>query len=138
MSPCGVMVKAVDCGVIGSKLKLQSLYYVNFCTNTPGKCTNHLILTDMAYPQWLTLNTYLILLSVKKGGIKYHFKSLCMTRPGIEPRYLPDQWRTLYPPDQIASIDILDIFIQEKSLDKQRQKQYKCTMNGIPQPQSIE
>ena len=29
---------------------------------------------------------YLILLSVKKGGIKYHFESFGMARPGIEPR----------------------------------------------------
>ena len=29
---------------------------------------------------------YLILLSVKQGGIKYHFKVIGMTRPGIEPR----------------------------------------------------
>ena len=29
---------------------------------------------------------YLILLSVKEGGIKYHFKVFGMTQPGIEPR----------------------------------------------------
>ena len=34
-----------------------------------------------------TLDTYLILLSVKQGGIKYHFlKIFGMTQPGIEPR----------------------------------------------------
>ena len=33
-----------------------------------------------------TLDSYLIILSVKQGGIKYHFLSLCMTRPGIEPQ----------------------------------------------------
>ena len=31
-----------------------------------------------------TLDAYLIMLSVKQGGIKYHFLSLRMTRPGIE------------------------------------------------------
>ena len=33
-----------------------------------------------------TLDTYLILLSVKQGGIKYHFKVFGMTRSGIECR----------------------------------------------------
>ena len=38
---------------------------------------------------WLlhfTLDSYLIMLSVKQGGIKYHFWVFGMTRPGIEPR----------------------------------------------------
>ena len=41
-----------------------------------------------AFP-WIlhfTLNTYLILLSVKQGGIKYHFKVFGMTLTEIEPR----------------------------------------------------
>ena len=33
-----------------------------------------------------TLDTYLILPSVKQGGIKYHFKVFGMTWPGIKPR----------------------------------------------------
>ena len=33
-----------------------------------------------------TLDPYLIMLSVKQGGIKYHFWVFGMTRPGIEPR----------------------------------------------------
>ena len=33
-----------------------------------------------------TLDTYFILLSVKQGGMKYHFKVFGMTRSGIEPR----------------------------------------------------
>ena len=38
------------------------------------------------FPAFLqfTLDPYRIMLSVRQGGIKYHF--LCMTRPGIEPR----------------------------------------------------
>ena len=32
-----------------------------------------------------TLDPYLIMLSVKQGGIKYHFWAFGMTRPGIEP-----------------------------------------------------
>ena len=41
------------------------------------------------YPELFpfTLDMYLILLSVKQGGIKYYFKVFGMTRPGIEPRY---------------------------------------------------
>ena len=34
----------------------------------------------------LTLDTYLIRLSIKRGGIKYHFKVFGITRLGIEPR----------------------------------------------------
>ena len=33
-----------------------------------------------------TLNPYLLMLSVKQGGIKYHFWVFGMTRPGIEHR----------------------------------------------------
>ena len=44
-----------------------------------------------------TLDTYLILLSVKLGGIKYHFlKSLVWRDLGLSPD-LPDHWQTLYP-----------------------------------------
>ena len=32
------------------------------------------------------LDPYLLLPSVKQGGIKYHLKIFGMTRPGIEPR----------------------------------------------------
>ena len=38
--PHGVMVKALACGIIVSKFKLQLLYYVNFRTNTVGKGMN--------------------------------------------------------------------------------------------------
>ena len=39
-------------------------------------------------PRWLQciLDPYLIMLSAKQGGIKYHFWVFGMTRPGIEPR----------------------------------------------------
>ena len=33
-----------------------------------------------------TLDSYVIMLSVKLGGIKYHFGVFGITRPGIEPR----------------------------------------------------
>ena len=33
-----------------------------------------------------TLDPYLVMLSVKQGGIKYHFWVFRMTRPGIKPR----------------------------------------------------
>ena len=32
-----------------------------------------------------TLDLYLIMLSLKQGGIKYHFWVFCMTQPGTEP-----------------------------------------------------
>ena len=34
----------------------------------------------------LTLDSYLIMLSVKQEGIKYHFLSFGMTQSGIEPQ----------------------------------------------------
>ena len=34
---------------------------------------------------YFTLDPYLIMLSVKQGGIKYYFWVFGMTRPGIEP-----------------------------------------------------
>ena len=43
-----------------------------------------------------TLDTYLLMLSVKQGGIKYHFfESLVWRDVGLPPG-LPDYWRTLY------------------------------------------
>ena len=45
--PRVVMVKAMDCGIIVSKFKLQSHYYIHFQTNTLGKGMNPLILPAM-------------------------------------------------------------------------------------------
>ena len=45
--PCGVMVKAIDCGIVVSKLELQPRYYVHFRTNTLAKGMNPLILPAM-------------------------------------------------------------------------------------------
>ena len=42
--PRGVMVKAMDCRILISKLVLQSRYYVHFRANTLGKGMNPLIL----------------------------------------------------------------------------------------------
>ena len=42
---------------------------------------------------YFTLDLYLIMLSVKQGGIKYHF----LTRPGIEPRSPGPLANTLTP-----------------------------------------
>ena len=41
--PRGVMVKAMDCGIVARKFVLQSRYYVQFRTNTLEKGTNPLI-----------------------------------------------------------------------------------------------
>ena len=42
-SPPGVMVKAMDSGIVVSEFKLQSSYYINFRTNILGKSMNPLI-----------------------------------------------------------------------------------------------
>ena len=42
--PRGVMVKAMDCGIVVSEFVLQSCYYVHFRANTLGKDMNLLIL----------------------------------------------------------------------------------------------
>ena len=44
---CGVMVKALDCGIVVSEFELQSRYYVHFQTNTFGKGMNSLIFPAM-------------------------------------------------------------------------------------------
>ena len=41
--PRGVMIKAMDCGIIVSEFVLQSRYYVHFRANTLGKGMNPLI-----------------------------------------------------------------------------------------------
>ena len=46
--PHGVMVKAMDCGIVVSDFILQSLYYIHFRANTLGKGMNPLILPAMA------------------------------------------------------------------------------------------
>ena len=43
----GVMVKAMDCGIVVSKFVLQSHYYVHFPANNFGKGMNPLILQAM-------------------------------------------------------------------------------------------
>ena len=47
--PRGVMVKAMDCGIVVSKFILQSRYNVHFRANTLGKGMNPLILPAMGY-----------------------------------------------------------------------------------------
>ena len=43
----GVMVKAMDCGIVVREFVLQSRYYVHFRANTLGKGMNPLILLAM-------------------------------------------------------------------------------------------
>ena len=45
--PRGVMVKAMDCGIVEREFVLQSRYYVHFRANTFGKGMNPLILPAM-------------------------------------------------------------------------------------------
>ena len=45
--PRGVMVKAMDCGIVVSEFVLQSRYYVHFRANTLRKGMNPLILPAM-------------------------------------------------------------------------------------------
>ena len=45
--PRGVIVKALDCGIVVSEFELQSRYYVHFRTNTIGKGMNPIILPVM-------------------------------------------------------------------------------------------
>ena len=45
--PRGVMVKAMDWGIVVREFVLQSRYYVHFRANTPGKDMNPLILPSM-------------------------------------------------------------------------------------------
>ena len=45
--PRGVMVKAMDCGIVERVFVLQSRYYVHFRANTLGKGMNLLILPAM-------------------------------------------------------------------------------------------
>ena len=45
--PRGVMVKAMDCGIVESEFELQSRYYVHIRANTLGKGMNPLILPAM-------------------------------------------------------------------------------------------
>ena len=60
----------------------------------------------------LTLGPHLIMLSVKQGGIKYHFffKSLVWFDSGLHPG-LPDHWRSLY---RCANLDNLKGLICDK------------------------
>ena len=45
--PRGVMVKAMDCGIVVREFVLQSPYYVHFRANTLGKGMDPLILPAM-------------------------------------------------------------------------------------------
>ena len=45
--PRGVIVKAVDSGIVVSEFELQSRYYIQFRTKTLGKGMNRLILPAM-------------------------------------------------------------------------------------------
>ena len=45
--PGGVMVKAMDCGIVVCEFVFQSRYYIHFRTNTLGKGMNPFILPAM-------------------------------------------------------------------------------------------
>ena len=45
--PCGVMLKAMCCGIVVCEFVLQSCYYVHFRANILGKGMNPLILPAM-------------------------------------------------------------------------------------------
>ena len=45
--PRGVIVKAMDCGIVVREFVLQSRYYVHFRANTLGKGMNPFILSAM-------------------------------------------------------------------------------------------
>ena len=47
MCPRGVMVKAMDYGIVAYKFELHSYYYVQLRTNTLGRGMNYLILPAM-------------------------------------------------------------------------------------------
>ena len=47
LSVGGVMVKAMDCGIVVREFVLQSRYYIHFRANTLGKGMNLLILPAM-------------------------------------------------------------------------------------------
>ena len=49
--PCGVMVKAMDCGIVVSEFVLQSRYHIHFRANTLGKGMN------LPYPPIYGLNS---------------------------------------------------------------------------------
>ena len=51
--PPGVMVKAMDCGIVIREFVLQSSYYVHFRANTLGKGMNSLILPAVLQGEWL-------------------------------------------------------------------------------------
>ena len=44
----GLMVKAMDSGIVESEIELQSRYYIHFQTNTLGEGMNPLILPAMS------------------------------------------------------------------------------------------
>ena len=45
--PRGVMVKAMDCGIVASEFEFKLRYYVHFQTNTLGKGIKPIILQAM-------------------------------------------------------------------------------------------
>ena len=53
---------------------------------------------------YFTLDPYLIMLSVKQGGIKYHFWVFGMTRPGIERRSPGPLANTLTPRPSVTKM----------------------------------
>ena len=95
-----IVAKMLDRNIIVSDFELQSCYSVCFRTKlatlvegdqkAPFSIATTLTCRRGHYfnPRLLyfTLDMYLILLSVKQGGIKYHFKVFGMMRLGIEPR----------------------------------------------------
>ena len=59
----GVLLKAMDCGIIVSEFELQSRYYVHFWTNTLGKGVYPLIILA-EYQQYCTSRIMALALNI--------------------------------------------------------------------------
>ena len=75
------MFTVVDCDLVVSECELQSFYYVHkvkLATVVEGdpKAPLSIATTPLHELLHFNLDPYLIVVSVKQGGIKYHFLSL--------------------------------------------------------------
>ena len=90
---CGVMAKALDCGIVVREFVLKSRYNVHFRANTLGKGMNPLILPAMGKI------VPLLFISENGFGIKNPKKSLY----AIKQRNQTNQNRSPSPPDRVSS-----------------------------------
>ena len=71
--PCGVMVKAMDCGIVVREFVLQSRYYVHFCgkrNEWSVTCVLRAPFRGIYWQTWMSISLWYLWSELRVGGVR--------------------------------------------------------------------